>query len=79
MRWTRHAERMGANINSYSISVGTPEGRRLLEKPKHVLEYIIKVELTEIGWEHMEWIHTGQDREQWLDGLVNTVMNHRVP
>jgi hypothetical protein len=32
----------------------------------------------EIVWFVVNWIHLAQEREQWR-GLVNTVMNLRVP
>jgi hypothetical protein len=38
----------------------------------------IKMDLREIGWGGMDWIHLAQDMDQWL-ALVNTVMNLRVP
>jgi hypothetical protein len=38
----------------------------------------IKIYLTEIGWDGVDWIDLAQDREQWK-ALVNTVMNLRVP
>jgi hypothetical protein len=38
-----------------------------------ILKWIIQ-----IGWSCMDWIHLGQDGEQWRV-LVNTVMNLRVP
>jgi hypothetical protein len=34
--------------------------------------------LREIGWEFVDWIHPVQDRDQ-CQALVNTVMNLRVP
>jgi hypothetical protein len=39
---------------------------------------IIKIHLTEIGWDGMDWIDLAQDRDQWR-ALVNMVMNLRVP
>jgi hypothetical protein len=36
------------------------------------------MDLREVGWEAVEWMHVAQDRDQWR-GLVNTVMNLRVP
>jgi hypothetical protein len=35
-------------------------------------------DLTEIGWDCIDWIDLAQDRDKWRD-LVNTVMNLRVP
>jgi hypothetical protein len=32
------------------------------------------MDLREIRWEGVDWIHLAQDRDQW-QGLVNTVMN----
>jgi hypothetical protein len=36
------------------------------------------MDLREIGWEGVGWIHLAQDRDQW-QSLVNTIMNFRVP
>jgi hypothetical protein len=36
------------------------------------------MDLREIGWEGVDWMHWAQDRNQWWP-LVNTVMNLRVP
>jgi hypothetical protein len=38
----------------------------------------IKMDLREIGWDGMEWIELGHDRDQQR-APVNTVMNLRVP
>jgi hypothetical protein len=38
----------------------------------------IKMDLREIGWGGMDWIHLAHDRDQWKV-LVNTVMNLGVP
>ena len=32
----------------------------------------------EIGWDNMDWIDTGQDRDKWL-AVVSTVINCQVP
>jgi hypothetical protein len=34
----------------------------------------IKIDLREIGWDGMDWIDLGQNRDQWR-ALVDTVMN----
>jgi hypothetical protein len=36
------------------------------------------MDLTEIGWGGMDWIHLAQDRDQ-RRASVNTVMNLQVP
>jgi hypothetical protein len=38
----------------------------------------IKIDLTEIRWDGVDWVDLAQDRDQWR-ALVNTVMNLRVP
>jgi hypothetical protein len=34
----------------------------------------IRMELREIGWEGVDWIHLAQDKYQW-QAVVKTVMN----
>jgi hypothetical protein len=36
------------------------------------------MDLREIGWDGINWIHLTQDRDKWR-ALVNKVMNLRVP
>jgi hypothetical protein len=38
----------------------------------------IKINLREIGWCGMDWIHLAQDKDQ-SRALVNTIMKFRVP
>jgi hypothetical protein len=38
----------------------------------------IKIDLSEIGWGYMGWVHLSKDWYQWR-ALVNTVMNLLVP
>jgi hypothetical protein len=40
--------------------------------------YNIRMDLTEIGWEGVDWMHLSQDRDQWW-AVVKMVMNLRVP
>jgi hypothetical protein len=68
---------MRVKRSTYRILVGTPEGKRPLERPRHMWEYNIKMDLREIGWGGMDWIDLAQDRAHWR-ALVNTVMNLRV-
>jgi hypothetical protein len=37
----------------------------------------IKMDLREIGWEGVEWIHLAQDRDCWW-AFLNAVMNLQV-
>jgi hypothetical protein len=64
--------------NAYSIFVGKPLGQRLLGGPRRRWKDNIRIDLREIRWEAMDWIHLAQDRDQWR-ALVNMVMNLRVP
>jgi hypothetical protein len=36
------------------------------------------MDLREIWWENVDWMHLAQDRDQWWD-LSNMVMNLQVP
>jgi hypothetical protein len=36
------------------------------------------MDLREIGWEVVDWMHLAQDGDQW-QAVVNTVMNLQVP
>jgi hypothetical protein len=38
----------------------------------------IRMDLGEIGWDGVHWIHVAQGRDQWR-ALGNTVTNLRVP
>jgi hypothetical protein len=53
-------------------------GKRPLGRPRYRWEDNIKMDLREIGWGDMDWIHLVQDRDQWR-ALMNTEMNLRVP
>jgi hypothetical protein len=77
MRWAGHVARMGEVRGAYNILVGKPEGRRLLGRPRNRWEDNIKIDLREIGFGDVYWIHLAQDRDRW-QALVNTVMNLRV-
>jgi hypothetical protein len=78
MRWAVHVARIGEVRDAYNILVGRPEGRRPLGRPGRRLEDSIKMDLREIGFGDVDWIHWDQDRDRW-QALVNTVMNLRVP
>jgi hypothetical protein len=69
---------MGEVRGAYNILVGRSEGRRLLGRPRRRWENNIKMDLKEIGFGDVDWIHLAQDRERWR-AVVNTVMNLRFP
>jgi hypothetical protein len=57
---------------------GNLRGRDKLGRPRHRWEDNIRVDLKEIGWEGVDWIHLAQDRDWWR-ALVNTVINFQIP
>jgi hypothetical protein len=74
MRWVGHVAHMGEGRNVYRVLVGKPQGKRPLERPRCRWEDGIKMDLREIGWGGVEWIHLAQDRYRWR-AVVNAVMN----
>jgi hypothetical protein len=64
--------------NAYRILMGKPEGKRPLGRRKRRWVDNIKKDVTEIGWDGVDWIDMAQARDQWR-ALVNTVLNLRVP
>jgi hypothetical protein len=77
-RWAGHVARMGEARDTYNILVGRPEGRRPLGRPRRRWDDNIKMDLKEIGFGDVDWIHWAQDNDRWW-ALVNTVINLRVP
>jgi hypothetical protein len=77
MRWARHVARMGEVRGAYNILVGRPERRRPLGRPRCRWEDNIMMDLREIGFRDVDWIHWAQDKDRW-QALVNMVMNLRV-
>jgi hypothetical protein len=69
---------MGVKRNAYRILVSKPEGKRPLGRPRHRWVDNVKMDLREIGWDGVDWIELAQEMDQ-CRGLVNTVMNLRVP
>jgi hypothetical protein len=78
VRWVGHVACMGEVRGAYNILVGKPEGRRPLGRSRRGWEDNIKMDLWEIGFGVVDWIHLAQDRDTW-QALVNTVMDLRVP
>jgi hypothetical protein len=78
MRRAGHVARMGEVRGAYNILVGKPQGRRPLGRPRRRWEDGIRMDLGEVGFGDVDWIHLVRDRDRWR-ALVNTVMSLRVP
>jgi hypothetical protein len=77
MRWAGHVACMGECRNLCRVLVGKPKGKRPLGRPRRRWEDGIKMDLEEIGWGGVQWIHLAQDRGRWR-AVVKVVMNLRV-
>ena len=64
--------RMGQRRGVYRVSVGKPEGKRPLGRPRR------RLDLQEVGCGVIDWINLDQDRDRWR-ALVNAVLNLQVP
>ena len=62
----------------HRVSVGKPEGKRPLGRPRRRWEDIIKMDLQEAGGGRGDWMELSQDRDGWR-ALVGTVRNFWVP
>jgi hypothetical protein len=78
MRWVGHVAEMGEKWNAYRRLVIMPEGKRPLVRPRSRWLDNIKMDLTEIGCDGMDWIDLAQDGDQWR-ALVNMVIKLRAP
>ena len=54
MRLAGHVARMGDRGGVFRVSVGKPEEKRLLGRPRRKWEDNIKMDLQEVGWDWME-------------------------
>jgi hypothetical protein len=69
---------LGEGRGVYRVSVGRPEGKRPLGRPRRRWEDFIKMDLREIRIDGANWNQLVQDRVQW-QAFVNMVMNLRFP
>jgi hypothetical protein len=59
MRWAGHVAGMGETRNAYRILVGKPEGKRPLRTLRRKRVNNIKMDISAIGWDGMDWIVSG--------------------
>jgi hypothetical protein len=69
---------MGKMRNAYNILVGKPVGNRPVGRPRRRWDDNIIMDVREIGWEGVNWMHLVQVRYQWRT-LLNMKMKLRVP
>jgi hypothetical protein len=61
MRWAGNVANTREGRNMYRVLMGKPERKRPLERPRRRWEVGLKINLREIGWRGVEWIHLAQD------------------
>jgi hypothetical protein len=59
--------------NTYRVLVGKSEGSRQLGRSKRRWEDVTGVNIEEMGWDGVAWIHVAEERQCWA--FVNRVMN----
>jgi hypothetical protein len=68
---------MGEGRKVYRVLVGKPGSKRPLERPRRRWEDGIRMDLRDIGWGCLEWIHLAEDMDRWR-AFVHAVVNLRV-
>jgi len=63
MGWAGHVSCMREMGNAYSILVGKSEGNKPLGRSRHRWEDNIRMDLSDIEWEVVDWIHLPQIRD----------------
>jgi hypothetical protein len=48
--------------NEYNTLVGKPEGKRPFIRPRYRQKDNSRMDLREVGWEGVDWMHLAQDR-----------------
>jgi hypothetical protein len=74
VRWARNIARMGEKRNTYRVLVG----KRQLGKIRRRWKDNIRMDLRKTRWGGTDWINLIQDRGQWEEALVHTVVNYCV-
>jgi hypothetical protein len=68
---------MGEMRYTHKSLARRPVGKRPPGRPRCRGEDNIRMDLREIGWEGVDWVHLAQNSDQ-LRAIVSTVMNHPV-
>jgi hypothetical protein len=50
---------------AYNILYGKHEGKRPLGRTRRRYKDNVRMDLTKIGWEGVDWMHPAYDRDQW--------------
>jgi hypothetical protein len=85
-RRVRHVARMREERNACRLLVGKPEGKRPLGRPRCSWVDNINMDLSEMGWDGMDWIGLAQDRtsgellwmQLWIFGFHKVLGNYQV-
>jgi hypothetical protein len=64
MRWAGHVAGMGDMRNAYNIFVVKSERNTPFGRPRRRWDNNIKMDLREMEWEVVDWIHLPHDRDQ---------------
>jgi hypothetical protein len=61
--WAAHLTRKGGGVrNAYQILIRKPQAETT-GRCRQIAEDSIKLVVTDIGWEIVDWIHLAQDRD----------------
>ena len=77
LRWVGHLACMEQSRNADRVSVGKPEGKRPLGRPRRSWEDNINNDLREMGFDTEECIDFAEDRDKWR-AYIRAVMDPRV-
>jgi hypothetical protein len=61
--WAGHVAHMGEMRNALNVLVGKPGRKRPLGRSRRRWERNIRMDLREIGWDGVDWVHMPQDKD----------------
>jgi hypothetical protein len=61
---------MGDNRYAYNILVGKSEAKRPLGRHRRGWEDNNRMDLTEMGWEGVDWVHLDQEHDNESSGSI---------